>query len=110
MLIGGACHAVCLARSIIMNTCFFVADHLAASPRTPGPGLSEAEDLSPLSDFDTHFEQDFAQRFADNHGAGMQSGTIAEDGFAALEHQLVAAAEVERILNAMALKAVGLSV
>ena len=93
-----------------MNTCFRVADQLAHSLRCLSSGFSEAEALPLLSEFDARFEQDLTPRLAENHAAGLQMDTITGGGFIALQEQLNLAAGDERILNAMALKAAGLSV
>ena len=63
-----------------------------------------------LSEFDARFEQELTPRLAENHAAGLQMDTITGGGFVALKEQLNLAAGDERILNAMALKAAGLSV
>ena len=93
-----------------MNTCFRVADQLADSLRCLSSGFSEAEALPLLSEFDARFEQELTPRLAENHAAGLQMDTITGGGFIALQEQLNLAAGDERILNAMALKAAGLSV
>ena len=93
-----------------MNTCFRIADQLADSLRCLSSGFSEAEALPLLSEFDARFEQELTPRLAENHAAGLQMDTITGGGFIALQEQLNLAAGDERILNAMALKAAGLSV
>ena len=93
-----------------MNTCFRVADQLADSLRCLSSGFSEAEVLPLLSEFDARFEQELTPRLAENHAAGLQMDTITGGGFVALQEQLHLAAGDERILNAMALKAAGLSI
>ena len=93
-----------------MNTCFRVADQLADSLRCLSSGFSEAEALPLLSEFDARFEQELNPRLAENHAAGLQMDTITGGGFIALQEQLNLAAGDERILNAMALKAAGLSI
>ena len=93
-----------------MNTCFRVADQLVDSLRCLSSGFSEAEVLPLLSEFDARFEQELTPRLAENHAAGLQMDTITGGGFVALQEQLHLAAGDARILNAMALKAAGLSV
>jgi len=93
-----------------MNTCFRVADQLAYSLGALSAGFSEAEALPLLSEFDARFEQELTPRLAENHAAGLQMDTITGGGFISLQVQLNLAAGDERILNAMALKAAGLSV
>jgi 2-octaprenyl-3-methyl-6-methoxy-1,4-benzoquinol hydroxylase len=110
VLIGDARHAMHPARSMGMNTCFRVADQLADSLTCLKSGFSEAEVLPLLSEFETRFEQELTPRLAENHAAGLQMDTITGGGFAVLKEQLQLAAEDERILGAMALKAAGLTV
>jgi 2-polyprenyl-6-methoxyphenol hydroxylase-like FAD-dependent oxidoreductase len=110
VLIGDARHAMHPARSMGMNTCFRVADQLADSLTCLNSGFSEAEVLPLLSEFETRFEQELTPRLAENHAAGLQMDTITGGGFAVLNEQLELAAEDERILGAMALKAAGLTV
>ena len=110
VLIGDARHAMHPARSMGMNTCFRVADQLAASLRCLSSDFSEAQVLPLLSEFETRFEQELTPRLAENHAAGLQMDTITGGGFAELTEQLKLAAGDERILGAMALKAAGLTV
>ena len=110
VLTGEARHAMHPARSMGMNTCFRVADQLADSLTCLNSGFSEAEVLPLLSEFETRFEQELTPRLAENHAAGLQMDTITGGGFAVLKEQLQLAAEDERILGAMALKAAGLTV
>ena len=93
-----------------MNTCFRVADQLAASLRCLSSDFSEAQVLPLLSEFETRFEQELSPRLAENHAAGLQMDTITGGGFAEITEQLKLAAGDERILGAMALKAAGLTV
>ncbi len=109
-LIGDARHAMHPARSMGMNTCFRVADQLAESLSGLKSGFSEAQVLPLLSEFEARFAQELTPRLAENHAAGLQMDTIAGSGFIALKTQLRSAAEDTRILNAMALKAAGLTV
>ena len=110
VLIGDARHAMHPARSMGMNTCFRVADQLAASLRCLSSDFSEAQVLPLLSEFETRFEQELTPRLAENHAAGLQMDTITGGGFAELTEQLKLAAGDERIVGAMALKAAGLTV
>jgi len=110
VLIGDARHAMHPARSMGMNTCFRVADQLAASLRCLSSDFSEAQVLPLLSGFETRFERELTPRLAENHAAGLQMDTITGGGFAELREQLKLAAGDERILGAMALKAAGLTV
>ena len=110
VLIGDARHAMHPARSMGMNTCFRVADQLAASLRCLSSDFSEAQVLPLLSGFETRFERELTPRLAENHAAGLQMDTITGGGFTELREQLKLAAGDERILGAMALKAAGLTV
>ena len=108
--IGDARHAMHPARSMGMNTCFRVADQLAASLGGLSSGFSEEELLPLLSEFETRFEQELIPRLSENHAAGLQMDTITGGGFVALKKQLQLAAGDERVLGGMALKAAGLTV
>ena len=110
MLIGDARHAMHPARSMGMNTCFRVADQLAASLGGLSSGFSEVEVLPSLSEFETRFEQELIPRLSENHAAGLQMDTITGGGFVALKKQLQLAARDECVLGGMALKASGLTV
>ena len=110
VLIGDARHAMHPARSMGMNTCFRVADQLAASLGGLSSGFSEEELLPLLSEFETRFEQELIPRLSENHAAGLQMDTITGGGFVALKKQLQLAAGDERVLGGMALKAAGLTV
>ena len=102
MLIGDARHAMHPARSMGMNTCFRVADQLAASL---GFELRFSEESLPLlSEFETRFEQELIPRLSENHAAGLQMDTITGGGFVALTKQLQLAAGDERVLGGMARK------
>ena len=93
-----------------MNTCFRVADQLAASLRCLSSDFSEAQVLPLLSEFETRFEQELTSRLSENHAAGLQMDTITGGGFVTLKKQLQLAAGDERVLGGMALKAAGLTV
>ena len=110
VLIGDARHAMHPARSMGMNTCFRVADQLAASLRCLSSDFSEAQVLPLLSEFETRFEQELTPRLSENHAAGLQMDTITGGGFVTLKKQLQLAAGDERVLGGMALKAAGLTV
>ena len=110
MLIDDARHAMHPAQSMGMNSCFRVADQLAASLGGLSSGFSEVEVLPLLSEFETRFEQELIPRLSENHAAGLQMDTITGGGFVALKKQLQLAAGDERVLGGMALKAAGLRV
>jgi 2-polyprenyl-6-methoxyphenol hydroxylase-like FAD-dependent oxidoreductase len=110
VLIGDARHAMHPARSMGMNTCFCVADQLAELLGCLKPGFSEAQVLPLLFEFEARFAHELTPRLAENHAAGLQMDTIAGSGFTALKKQLHSAAGDARILDAMALKAAGLTV
>ena len=110
VLIGDARHAMHPARSMGMNTCFRVADQLAEFLGCLRPGFSEAQVLPLLSEFESRFVRELTPRLTENHAAGLQMDTITGGGFSALNKQLRSAAGDARILNAMALKAAGLTV
>ena len=93
-----------------MNTCFRVADQLAASLRCLSSDFSEAQVLPLLSEFEARFEQELTPRLSENHAAGLQMDTITGGGFVTLKKKLQLAAGDERVLGGMALKAAGLTV
>ena len=109
VLMGDARHAMHPARSMGMNTCFRVADQLANMMAELRPGLSERQVLPILQQFDRQFARDLAPILSDNHAAGLQMDTIAGNGFADLTGQLRAASSRANVLEAMGLKAAGLS-
>jgi 2-polyprenyl-6-methoxyphenol hydroxylase-like FAD-dependent oxidoreductase len=109
VLIGDARHAMHPARSMGMNTCFRVADQLANMVAELSPGFSERQVLPILQQFDRQFARDLAPILSDNHAAGLQMDTIAGDGFADLTGQLRAASSRANVLEAMGLKAAGIS-
>ena len=109
VLMGDARHAMHPARSMGMNTCFRVADQLANMIAALPPGFSERQVLPILQQFDRQFARDLAPILSDNHAAGLQMDTIAGDGFADLAGQLRAASSRANVLEAMGLKAAGLS-
>ena len=109
VLMGDARHAMHPARSMGMNTCFRVADQLANMMAALSPGFSERQVLPILQQFDRQFARDLAPILSDNHAAGLQMDTIAGDGFADLTGQLRAASSRANVLEAMGLKAAGLS-
>ena len=109
VLMGDARHAMHPARSMGMNTCFRVADQLANMMAALPPGFSERQVLPILQQFDRQFARDLAPILSDNHAAGLQMDTIAGDGFADLTGQLRAASSRANVLEAMGLKAAGLS-
>ena len=109
VLMGDARHAMHPARSMGMNTCFRVADQLANMIAELSPGFSERQVLPILQQFDRQFARDLAPILSDNHAAGLQMDTIAGDGFAGLTGQLRAASSRANVLEAMGLKAAGIS-
>jgi 2-polyprenyl-6-methoxyphenol hydroxylase-like FAD-dependent oxidoreductase len=109
VLMGDARHAMHPARSMGMNTCFRVADQLANMIAALPTGFSERQVLSILQQFDRQFARDLAPILSENHAAGLQMDTIAGDGFADLTGQLRAASSRANVLEAMGLKAAGIS-
>jgi 2-polyprenyl-6-methoxyphenol hydroxylase-like FAD-dependent oxidoreductase len=108
-LIGDARHAMHPARSMGMNTCFRVADQLAALLKELPPGFTEEAVKPVLQQFDVEFEAELTPRLVENHAAGLQMDTITGGGFPELVEQLRRAAGNPGMLQAMALKAAGMA-
>tara|TARA_B100001093_G_C26781165_1_gene994690 strand:- start:1094 stop:1666 length:573 start_codon:yes stop_codon:yes gene_type:complete len=110
VLIGYARHTMHPARRMGMNACSRVADQSADSLRCLSSGVSEAQGLPSLSEFETHFEQELTPRLSENHAAGLQMDTTTGGGFAAVKEQLQLVAGDEHVLGGMALEAPRLTV